>query len=75
MRCQLVFQEYPLSTNVGTSGLGTVTPQANADVDVTGIAGTTGLTGVNVWGLIDDSQTPNYSIISTTQNPNWEEVA
>jgi hypothetical protein len=42
---------------------------------VTGNQGTTGLTGVNVWGLIDDSQTPNYSIINTTQNPNWKEVA
>ena len=60
---------------VGTSTLNSVTAQANADIDVTGNQVTTGLTGVNVWGLIDDSQTPNYSTINTTQNPNWKEVA
>ena len=34
-----------------------------------------GITGVNVWGLVDTSQTPNYQTISTTQSPDWSEVA
>ena len=34
-----------------------------------------GITGVNVWGLVNTSQTPNYQIISTTQSPDWNEVA
>ena len=28
-----------------------------------------------IWGLVDTSQTPNYSTISTTQSPDWSDVA
>ena len=65
----------PITLGAATSSLGSVTPTAAADVDITGLLTTSGLGGVNVWGLVDTSQTPNYSTISTSQTPNWSEVA
>ena len=44
----------------GTGGIGTVTPAAGAGVALTGVAATGGIGGVNVWGIIDASQTPNW---------------
>jgi hypothetical protein len=29
---------------------------------------------VNVWGLVDDAQTPNYTDVSTTQTPNYSNI-
>jgi len=29
-------------------------------VSVTGVVGTTGTTGINIWSVIDDSQTPDW---------------
>jgi len=36
--------------------------------------GTAGMTGVNVWGLIDDSQTASWSAVSDSQTPSWENI-
>ena len=30
---------------------------------------------VNVWGLVDESQSPSYTTVSDTQSPDWDEVA
>tara|TARA_R110000744_G_scaffold353803_1_gene460152 strand:+ start:86 stop:556 length:471 start_codon:yes stop_codon:yes gene_type:complete len=54
----------------------TVTPTADANVTIeTTDALVSGFSGVNVWGTVVDTQNPNYSIISTTQSPNWSDVA
>jgi hypothetical protein len=54
---------------------------------VTGVAGTSALgNAINVWGLVNtsqtpdwntvsDTQTPDWSTVSDTQTPNWQEVA
>ena len=34
-----------------------------------------GTTDVNVWGLVDESQSPSYTTVTDTQSPNWNEVA
>ena len=60
-------------TNI--TSLGTPTIIAKALTTVTGVSATGGTQKVNVWGLVDDSQTANYSDVSTTQTPNWQEVA
>jgi hypothetical protein len=69
-----------------TASVGDVTTDAEANV-VLALDGATGAVGVvAIWGIIDDSQTPNYntidssqvpnySTITDTQDPNWEEVA
>ena len=44
-------------------------------MSVTGLSATGFVTNVLVWGLVDDTQTPNYANINSTQTPNWEEVA
>ena len=55
-----------------------IVPELNA---MTGLIG-----NVNVWGLIDEDQTPSYSsvdesqspsytTVSDTQSPDWDEVA
>ena len=44
--------------------LGNVTVIAKADVTLAGVSATSELSNVNVWGLIDEDQTPN-----------WQEVA
>jgi hypothetical protein len=40
-----------------------------------GVAGTSALGSVNIWSEVDPSQTPNYQAISTTQTPNWTDIA
>ena len=60
----------------GTTALGSETVKANADITITTLDELlSGITGVNVWGLVDTSQTPNYTEVSTSQTPNWSEVA
>ena len=34
-----------------------------------------GTTDVNVWGLVDESQSPSYTTVTDTQSPDWDEVA
>ena len=71
---------------VGTSALGDETVAIINIVEVLGNVGTLGEPRANVWGLVNDSQTanysnvdttqtPNYSSVNTTQTPNYEEVA
>lgn len=58
------------------TAVGSVITDAEAVVTlqtITGLNSTLGL--VQVYSLIDTSQAPNYSIITDTQSPNWEEVA
>ena len=60
----------------GTSALGTVTPKANADIVITeGFELTSALNTVNVWGQVGQGVSTTYTAVSTTQTPNWEEVA
>jgi hypothetical protein len=59
----------------GTTGLGSVTLIAKAVVAITGLEALGKIKTVNVWGLVNDAQTPSYSDVSTTQTPNWKEVA
>ena len=69
------------NNNLSVSGFeatvneGTVDPDAKAVVYATGIQGEALLKSVQVWGLINTDQTPNYATISGSQTPNWEEVA
>ena len=65
----------PITLGAITSGLGSVVTTGIANIYPTSVNATGNLGSILVWGLIDDSQTPNYSIISTTQTPNWSEVA
>ena len=58
-----------------TSALGTATVDAKATATLTGVAAITGTPTVNVWGLVDDSQTPSWSTIDDSQTPGWEKVA
>ena len=46
------------------SSLGAITTDAEANISLTGVSATGELSNVNVWGLIDEDQTPN-----------WQEVA
>ena len=57
----------------GTGAAGDVAV-ADAVIGVTGVSATGVVNIVNVWGLVDDSQTPNYSTISTSQTPSWTAV-
>ena len=60
----------------GTSALGSVTPKANADVTITeGFEITSALNTVNVWGQVAQGISTTYTPVSTTQTPNWQEIA
>jgi hypothetical protein len=54
---------------LGTSALGTVTVTTGGDtsiiVNVIGLSGTASLGNVLVWGLVDTTQTPNWTRIAT----------
>jgi len=41
--------------------LGTVIVAANANVNLTGVRTVVRLNRVNVWGLVDTAQTPNWT--------------
>ena len=58
----------------GTSAVGSVTTSVSQYIDVTGVVGTTGITGVNVWSIIDDSQTPDWGAVDDAQTPDWAAV-
>mgnify|MGYP003637544368 CR=1 FL=1 len=60
----------------GTSALGNVTPKANADVTITeGFELTSVLGTINVWGQVAQGVSTTYTEVSTSQTPNWQEVA
>ena len=60
----------------GTSALGSVTPNADAIVTITeGFEITSALNTVNVWGQVAQGISTTYTPVSTTQTPNWQEVA
>jgi hypothetical protein len=42
---------------------------------VTGVEATGAIGGVNVWGIIDASQTSSFSEISTTQTSGFSEIS
>jgi hypothetical protein len=48
-----------------------VTATANADISVTGLAATGIIGFANVWGEVDDTQTPNWTPIASAQTPEW----
>ena len=59
-----------------TSALGSVDASANADVIITeGFELTSALNSVNVWQRVGRNITTTYTAVSTTQTPNWQEVA
>ena len=53
----------------------TATARGKASVFPTGVSATGAVTAINIWGLVDDSQTPNWNNVGTSQTPNWQEVA
>jgi hypothetical protein len=48
----------------GITSLGTATVDAEARVTITGVSATGELSNLNVWGLIDESQTPNWTDVA-----------
>jgi hypothetical protein len=57
-----------------TGALGSVTFDGDANVVPTGVSATGGVGAPNIWGLIDDSQTPNWSAVDDSQTPNWSTI-
>jgi len=64
----------PVSGVEATTAIGVVTVANGATVTPAGVVGY-GLIGqVNVWGLVDDSQSPGWNMIPDTQTPAWGAV-
>jgi hypothetical protein len=63
-----------VSTPEMVGAVGAVTFDGDANVSVTGVEAACTTSGVNVWGLIDDSQTANWSGIDDSQTPNWSTI-
>jgi hypothetical protein len=55
----------------GNAELGTVAASANADIPVVGLAAIGVIGPVNVWGVVNDDQNPDWQEISTAQSPDW----
>jgi hypothetical protein len=61
----------------GLQAVGTVsgvTIAANADVFVTGVSAQGQVGNVLVWGVVDDSQTPNWQNVGSSQSVTWTQV-
>ena len=69
------FSNISVTGIAATSAVGSVTIDAKANVSVTGVAATGAIGSVNVWGPIIPSQTSNFSAITPSQTPSWEEIA
>jgi len=69
------------NNNLSVSGFEVTVSQGSVVTDAQAIIYPVGLEAegltksVQVWSLINTSQTPNYAIISGNQTPDWEEVA
>jgi hypothetical protein len=63
-----------VSTPEMVGGIGSVTFDGDANVFPTGVEATCTTSGVNVWGLIDDSQTANWASIDDSQTPGWSTI-
>ena len=59
----------------GTSALGSVTTTADSDNPVIGFGLTGSVSSVLVWGQVAQNVTTTYTPVSTTQSPDWQEVA
>jgi hypothetical protein len=59
----------------GTSAVGTVAVSGNILVTVDGVSATDSISSINVWAIVDASQTADWSTSSTTQNPGWLQIA
>jgi len=44
-------------------------------VDVTGVSATGAISTVNIWDIIDASQTSGFSEIDAAQTPDWTQIA
>ena len=49
--------------------------QVNFTFTVEGVSASGVVNNAMVWSVLDDSQTSNFSEISTTQTPNWTQIA
>ena len=59
----------------GNAKLGTVSTSANADIPVVGLAAIGIIGPVNVWGEVNNDQTPNWTPIASAQTPAWDNVS
>jgi len=65
-----------VTLNAATSGLGSVTVDAEANVTLDALTELTASVGkVLVWSKIDEDQTSNFDNITETQSPSWKDVA
>ena len=65
-----------VTLNAATSGLGSVTVDAEANVTLDALTELTASVGkVLVWSKIDEDQTSNFDNITETQSPGWKDVA
>lgn len=72
-----IAEEIDVTGLAGTSAVGSVTigQGEGITVELTGVAATGSAGVINIWGSINDSQTPNWSAISDSQTPSWSAVS
>ena len=69
-----------------SASLGTVVVIPECKINVSGVSTIIRTGIINIWGLVNDDQVPNYypvndsqsagySEVNTTQNPDWTDVA
>ena len=59
----------------GTSALGNVTPKAKANITIIGFELDSTLNVVLVYGQVVPGQSTTFTEVSTSQTPNWSEIA
>ena len=64
-----------VTLDAAVTTLASVTTKANADITTEGFELTSALNSVNIWELVAQGVTTTYTSVSTTQTPNWQEVA
>ena len=64
-----------VTLDAAVTTLASVTTKANADITTEGFELTSALNSVNIWERVAQGVTTTYTSVSTTQTPNWQEVA
>ena len=61
------------------SGVSAATAVGSVDniytITIDGVSAITEVGSMNIWQEINTSQTPGYGVISTSQTPNWTQIA
>ena len=69
------FSDVTVTGVAATGAIGSATVDTNINVSVTGIFATGAIGSIRVWVAIIPNQSSNFSAITPSQSPSWDDIA